>query len=81
MSFGPPEVAEMLALPLPERADLARQLLRSLDGEIEGNFEVQWREELERRDADLREGRVQYIPVEDVIRDLQAELNARSHSS
>lgn len=71
----------MLALPLPERADLARQLLRSLDGEIEGNFEVQWREELERRDADLREGRVQYIPVEDVIRDLQAELNARSHSS
>ena len=49
-----------LGLPIDERADLARELLASLDGEDEKAAEA-WRDELARRAEEVREGRVQLV--------------------
>ena len=40
---------EALALPVKERADLAVQLLASMDGEPDQDVEAAWAEEIERR--------------------------------
>ena len=49
-----------LVLPVDERADLARELLASIDGEDEKANEA-WRDELVRRAEDVRAGRVQLV--------------------
>ena len=40
---------EAMELPLPERAELAADLLASLDGEPEADVEAAWAAEVERR--------------------------------
>jgi putative addiction module component (TIGR02574 family) len=40
---------DALELPLPERAELAADLLASLDGEPESDVEAAWNAEIERR--------------------------------
>ena len=60
--------AEALRLPRPERARLAEVLILSLDEDAE--IEQAWREEIERRLAELRAGSVSTIPSEEVFREL-----------
>ena len=65
--------AEALELPLSACADLARQLLDSLEDISEEEHEKLWAEEAERRYAEFKTGKVKAIPVEKVF----ARLNSR----
>ena len=49
------------------RADLARELLSSLDALSEAEIERLWPEEASRRDRELDAGTVEAIPAEEVL--------------
>ena len=55
------------ALRLTPRADLARELLDSLDGLSDAEIEHLWLEEAARRDRELEAGAVQAIPAAEVL--------------
>ena len=65
---------EALSLPAQERAQLAEQLLSSLDSLSETEIEQLWFQEAARRAAELDQGLVQRIPAEVVRREAQALL-------
>ena len=81
MSIAAEKVAEVLALPAPDRAFLAHQLIASLDPQHDPDAEAQWNEVLDRRSQEIDQGKVTCGPVEDTVRDLRAKLNARRQSS
>jgi putative addiction module component (TIGR02574 family) len=58
---------EALQLDPSVRADLARELLESLDDLPEPEIERLWLEEAERRRADVRAGKVIPIPMDEVF--------------
>lgn len=58
--------ARALSLDLDERATLARILLESLETLTEAENERLWLEEAERRQQEVREGRVQLVPGDEV---------------
>ncbi len=69
---------ELLGLPPDSRAYLAARLLESLDV-AEADHEVDhydqlWKEEAKKRLAEMREGKVTPIPLEEVLRDIKARL-------
>ena len=69
--------AEVLGLPVRERAHLAKRLLESLDedsGEDPIAVEQAWAEEIERRLEDYHTGRVQTIPAVEVFEQARHEL-------
>ena len=55
---------EAVALPLEERADLARSLIDSLDLSNSDDVEAAWQQEIARRIAEVRAGRATMIPWE-----------------
>jgi hypothetical protein len=59
--------AAALRLAPQARADLARELLRSLDHLSEPETEQLWLEEAARRDRELDAGKVQTVPADDVL--------------
>ena len=67
---------EALALPVDERADVAAELLASLDGtETDGaQVEASWASEIERRARRVLAGDSAGIPWEDVRRRAEADL-------
>ena len=56
---------EVLKLSAEERARLAERIISSLD--VEAEIEQQWLAEVQRRDAELDEGDVAAIPMEDAL--------------
>ena len=71
---------EALALPLDERADVAAELLASLDdteAEDPAEVEAAWAAEIERRARRVMAGETTGIPWEDVRRRAEAELRRR----
>ena len=71
---------EVLALSVAERADVAAELLASLDdAEIENAAEVEaaWAAEIERRARRVMAGESAGVPWEDVRRRAEAELRKR----
>ena len=71
---------EALALPIAERADVAAELLASLDAaEAENLAEVEaaWAAEIERRARRVTAGESVGVPWEDVRRRAEAELPKR----
>ena len=56
---------EVLKLSAEERARLAERIISSLD--VEAEIEQQWLAEVRRRDAELDEGDVAAIPMEDAL--------------
>jgi putative addiction module component (TIGR02574 family) len=64
--------SEALSLPTDVRARIARALIESLDEDAE--VERAWQEEIQRRLDDLRSGRVQGIPAEEVFAEIDALL-------
>jgi len=66
--------AEALRLNPEDRAELASDLLRSLDDLSEAEVERLWVEEAMRRDANLDAGTARSIPAEQVFRDARARL-------
>lgn len=67
--------AEALRLSLQERAELAAELLKSLDGD-EGAHDLNrvWGEQAERRYAAYKAGKLQGIPAEQVFRKMRSGL-------
>ena len=71
---------EALALPLNERADVAAQLLASLDdagADDPAEVEAAWAAEIERRARRVLAGESAGIPWEDVRRRAEEELRRR----
>jgi len=81
MSVAAEKIAEMLALPVQDRAFLAHQLITSLDNVVDADAEGQWREAIDRRSREIEEGRVHCRPVEETVRDIRAKLHARRQPS
>ena len=61
---------DAMELPLPERAELAADLLASLDGELDHDVEAAWAAEVERR---ARESPGQDVPWETVSAEMLDE--------
>ena len=70
-------IAEALQLDEKERAEMAHQLLVSLEPVAEDPVEIEqaWIAEALRRRAEMESGEVVGIPVEEVLRELRAELD------
>ncbi len=77
MSIPAEKVAEVLALPMQDRAYLARQLIASLDDTVDADAETQWQEVIDRRSREIEEGNVSCRPVEQVVQDIRDKLHAR----
>lgn len=65
---------EALSLPVQERAELAEQLLSSLDALSEAEIENLWFQEAARRAAEMDQGLTGRIPSDVVRREAQALL-------
>jgi putative addiction module component (TIGR02574 family) len=81
MSIAAEKIAEVLALPAPDRAFLARELIASLDSTVDADAETEWNEVIDRRSRELTEGRVDGRSEEEMIRDIRAKLHARHPAS
>lgn len=64
--------AEILELPLTARAELASQLLDSLDDLSEAENEQLWAAEAERRYAEYKAGNIESVPADEVFARLRA---------
>lgn len=64
-------VEQALKLSPTERADVAEQLLASLDEALDSDVEKAWQEEVQRRLEQVERGEVKTIPWEEVQRRLR----------
>lgn len=62
---------QALKLSPTERADMAEQLLASLDENLDSDVEKAWQEEVQRRLQQVERGEVKTIPWEEVQRRLR----------
>lgn len=82
MSIAAEKLAEqVLALPQDDRADLAHRLIASLDETVDPDAETEWNEVIDRRSREIEEGKVDCHPIEETIREIRDELNARRQPS
>ncbi len=65
---------QALNLPSNERAILARRLWESLDDFIDPDTEEAWIVEAEKRRQEIDQGKVECIPVEEVMNNIRASL-------
>ena len=70
-------LADALRLDLDARAQVATELLASLDGPADPNAEATWAVEIERRVAAIEAGTVKLEPWEDVKRRVEKEILGR----
>lgn len=70
-------LADALRLDADSRAQLAAELLASLDGPTDADAEEAWQAEIERRVADLKAGKVKLEPWEDVKRRIEKAILGR----
>jgi putative addiction module component (TIGR02574 family) len=68
---------EALKLDVSQRADLAAELLASLDGEPEDQVEAAWAAEIQRRIDRIEAGTEKLLPWEDVKRRIDKEILGR----
>ena len=66
--------SEALSLPVQQRAELAAQLLSSLDALSESEIEPLWFQEATHRAAEMDQGLSKRIPAEEVRRQANALL-------
>ena len=71
-------LAEMLKLPAEERARLALELIRSLDGEPEEGATEAWDAEIERRGAEVDAGTADTITLEEYRAHVRRRRAARA---
>ena len=72
--------AEALKLSPRERSELVDRLITSLHGQPEDTPEAlakAWDEEIARRVADMEAGRTQWIPAEEVFREIDVIIAGR----
>ena len=65
---------QALSLPVQQRAELAAQLLSSLDALTEQEIEALWLQEAARRASQIDQGLSKLIPAEEVRRQVNALL-------
>ena len=70
-------LADALRLDLDARAELAAELLASLDGPADPDAEAAWAVEIERRVAAIEAGTVKLEPWEDVKRRIELKILGR----
>ncbi len=70
-------LAKALALPESERADLAGNLIASLDATVDPDADAAWQEEIARRSRELRSGKVATVSWEDVQKKALARLHGQ----
>ncbi len=68
---------EALRLDVAERADLAAELLASLDGEPEDKVEAAWAAEIQRRIDRIETGTEKLLPWEDLERRIDKDILGR----
>lgn len=68
---------ELLGLPASSRALLAKKLIESLDETETPDTEALWLELAQRRADEIREGKVQTIPAEEVMRRARERLQCK----
>jgi putative addiction module component (TIGR02574 family) len=68
-------LTEALRLDRDARAELASELLASLDGPGDPTAEAEWNAEIERRLADLDAGRVTLVPWDEVKQRVRQKLS------
>jgi putative addiction module component (TIGR02574 family) len=59
------------------RAEIAEDILESLESSSYGELSPAWEEEIERRVREIEAGHVQMIPAEQVFTEIEASLRAR----
>jgi putative addiction module component (TIGR02574 family) len=69
--------AAALALPEEERADLALDLIDSLDGTAEEGVEEAWADEVDARVTAWRAGQAEVVPFEAAVTAARERLKAR----
>jgi len=65
---------EIRSLSADDRMHLLRDLIADLDGSMDEDVEKAWLEEAERRYKQLKEGKVELIPAEEVFAQARARL-------
>ena len=73
--------AQAMKLTPRERSELVHRLLISLDSEPEGSQEEiakAWDEEIASRVADMEAGRTQWVPAEEVFKEIDAIIAEHS---
>ncbi|MFY9621990.1 MAG: addiction module protein [Pyrinomonadaceae bacterium] len=68
-------IKDALSLPPGARAMLADHLLESLDWDEQKEIDEAWAAEAERRMQEIRDGKVQTIDGEEVMRELRTRRN------
>jgi hypothetical protein len=68
---------ELLDLDPADRAEIAEDALRSLEGTDYGALSSVWETEIQNRLRDAENGSAELIPGEDVFKEIEAELQAR----
>lgn len=71
---------KILMLPVEDRAKLALELLRSLDGEPESGAAEAWDEEIERRGAEVDNGTADTMTFEEYRAHVRRRRAARSRT-
>lgn len=70
-------LADALRLDVNSRAEIAAELLASLDGPADPDAEAAWAAEIERRVAAIEAGTVKLEPWKDVKRRIEREILGR----
>jgi putative addiction module component (TIGR02574 family) len=65
---------DALLLPLGERAELARDLIASLDGPSDADSRVEWDKEICRRINEIRSGQAVLLGPDEVVSRIRARL-------
>lgn len=60
------------------RAEVAQEMLESLENSNYGELSPAWEQELDRRVKEIEEGHVELIPAEQVFAEIEASLRAGS---
>jgi putative addiction module component (TIGR02574 family) len=81
MSLAAQKIAEMLALPERDRANLVRQLIASLDPVLDSDAETEWRDVLDRRTSEIEQGAVTCRPMKEAVAEIRKKLDARRQPS
>ena len=71
-------LADILQLPADERARLALELIRSLDGEADPDAAAAWETEIERRAAEVQAGTAATMTLDEYRAHVRARRAARA---
>ena len=71
-------LTEILRLPAEERAKLALELIRSLDGEHDADAAADWDNEIERRAAEVEAGTAETMTLDEYRAHVRARRTARA---